>query len=236
MASSTAAIEPLLGTTMRVLRSVTKVEDLIAAWPSLKEKSLSSPATMTEHERRLYLDLPDEDMERSNVRAATSLPRKQLIEKALSNQKQLTAKEAILLRDRFWTPITDEENALLFEVLRRTSDEAQKEFYQSRELDHALNENVAFNKGRFEYASRIIAAQDEEVQDAANLALSDAPEWIQFLYRQGKPRWGYVCLWDAASQRLDPQRLEEFKNNLLYALEDALRVNGSSDLLSENSS
>jgi len=226
MASSAAAIEPLLDTTMRVLRSVTKADDLIAAWPSLKEKSLSSPATMTEHERRLYLDLPDEDMERSNIKRATSLSREQLIEKALSNWEQLTTREVDLLMGRFWTPIMPGENQLFLDAMMRTSEEAQDEFYEGRSLPQALNENAAFDIGVQEHCDRIRTTDIDRVQAAADLALPDAPEWVQCLYRQGKPRWGYVCLWDVASQKLDLRQLEEFKDRLLFALEDALRFNG----------
>lgn len=87
MASSTAAIEPLLATTMRVLRKVTTAEDLIAAWSSLKEKSLCSLPTLTDREQRMFFDLPNEDMGRSNISAATNLSLEELIHKALSDRK-----------------------------------------------------------------------------------------------------------------------------------------------------
>lgn len=105
------------------------------------------------------------------------------------------------------------------------------DFYQSRGLPHSLNKNAAFDIGSQEYYGRKLIAEGEDVQAAADLALADAPEWIQILYRQGKPRWGFVCLWDAASQKLDPEWLEEFKDRLEMALQNALRFNGSSDLI-----
>jgi hypothetical protein len=99
MTSPTAAVEPMLASSMRVLRNITTTEDLIAAWPSLQQKSQTSPPTLTDSERRLFLDLPDEDMETSNISAVTSLSREQLIEKAVSDCEHLTQEEAVLLRD-----------------------------------------------------------------------------------------------------------------------------------------
>ncbi|KAH9213558.1 hypothetical protein DL95DRAFT_506059 [Leptodontidium sp. 2 PMI_412] len=122
--SSTTVIEPLLATTMRILRKLTTVDNIIASWPSFKEKSLSLPPTLTDHERRLYFDLPNEDTERSNIRAAADLSREQLIEKTVSNREQLTTQELTILMRRFWTSTTPEENELCLEAMGRTSEEA----------------------------------------------------------------------------------------------------------------
>ncbi|KAF7927657.1 uncharacterized protein EAE98_006039 [Botrytis deweyae] len=86
MASSATEIEPLLASSMRVLRNQTTLQDLIAAYPSLKEKSLSSPSSLTELERRVFLDLPDPEIESANISAATNLSRAELVEKAVTNR------------------------------------------------------------------------------------------------------------------------------------------------------
>ncbi|KAK0122591.1 hypothetical protein ONS96_009632 [Cadophora gregata f. sp. sojae] len=225
------SIDPLIATTMRVLRKVSTAEDLITAWPLLKEKSLSSPPTLTDHERRLYFDLPDKNMEDLNISEATSLSRSQLIEKALSHQDQLTTKEAVLLLSRFWTPITYEENTPVFNALLTTSEEAQIEFYEGRNIPLASDENKAFSIGSYEFHRREKHAADEKVQDAADIAFPNALEWIQQLYREGKGRWGFVCLWDAAWKDSDPEWLEDAMETLGAVLEDACRYNGTQDLI-----
>ncbi|KAK0105054.1 hypothetical protein ONS95_004580 [Cadophora gregata] len=75
MASSTAGFEPMLANSMRVMRNLTALEDLITAWPILEQKSSCSPPTLTDAERRIFLDLPDHDLETKNIRALTGLSR-----------------------------------------------------------------------------------------------------------------------------------------------------------------
>ncbi|KAL2059908.1 hypothetical protein VTL71DRAFT_10063 [Oculimacula yallundae] len=231
MASPTAGIELLLATTMRVLRNATRLEEIIEAWPSLREKSLCSPPTLTEQERRIYFDLPDEEMELSNLRAVTSRSREELIEKALSSREQLTEKELIVLMDRFWTPISPNENQLLLVSMSNTSDENQAEFYRIRGLPHTLNEEAAFNIAGLEYSGRKSRVRAKKVQYAADVALLDAPEWIRLLYREGKRRWGFVCLWDPGFREMDPELFDDLRETLETVLQVARRYNGSKDLV-----
>ena len=191
---------------MRVLRNITPIQDFIAAWPLLKQKSLASPPTLTEFERRLFLDLPTEDVETSNIRAATILSREQLIEKAISTREHLTQEEIVILMNRFWTPRTTEENHILLNAVMKSSPEGQQEFFSGFDGEAAY-EKVAFQIGGMEVGKRRLAANRQTLRAAANLVLPDAKEWIQHLYQQDKTNWGFICLYDAAVQQFNPQRL-----------------------------
>ncbi|PMD63117.1 uncharacterized protein K444DRAFT_474843, partial [Hyaloscypha bicolor E] len=146
---------------------------------------------LTEFERRLFLDLPTEDLETSNIRAATILSREQLIEKAKSSRQQ--------------------------EFLDGWEGEASYE--------------VTFKIGSMEGAKRNIEARSQTLRAAANLVLPDAKEWIQHLYQQEKKSWGFICLYDAAVQKFNPQRLDHFECTKDGFFRHALMYNGSKDII-----
>ncbi|KAF7874795.1 hypothetical protein EAF04_001969 [Stromatinia cepivora] len=231
MASSIADIEPLLASSMRVLRNRTTLQDLIAAYPSLKEKALSSPSTMTESERRVFLDLPDPDMETANIKAATSLSRAELIQKAITDRGSLTEAEVLVLKNRFWTPPTREENSRTTDGFMDLSEEAGDEFFDVEAPAYLPNEEEAFNIGIQEFWGREKAVRNDQRNSAVSAALPFAPEWIGQLYREGKQQWGYICLYDAAAQKINAERLEEFQSALCGFFEHALRFNGSKDII-----
>ncbi|TGO47397.1 hypothetical protein BOTNAR_0527g00020 [Botryotinia narcissicola] len=222
MASSVTEIEPLLASSMRVLRNQTTLQDLVAAYPSLKEKSLSSPSSLTKLERRVFLDLPDPEMESANISAATSLSRAELIEKAVINRGSLTDSEVLILKDRFWTSPTQEENSRITDGFRDLSEEAGDEFFDAKAPAYLENEEEAFNVGIHEFWGREKAVRNYHLNDVLNSALPYAPEWIKQLYKEGKQQWGFVCFYDAAAQTIDAERLDFF--------EHALRFNGSKDI------
>ncbi|TGO86464.1 hypothetical protein BPOR_0301g00060 [Botrytis porri] len=192
MASSIIKIEPLLASSMRVLRNQTTLQDLVAAYPSLKEKVLSSPKSLTESERRVFLDLPDPEMESANISAATRLSRAELIEKAVINRGSLTDAEVLVLKNRFWTPRTNDESSRLSEGFINTNDEARDEFLAVRTLAYLPKEKEAFKiRGREAY-TRDRAARERPLHNATTAALPNAPEWIKQLHQEGKPHW--VCI------------------------------------------
>ena len=230
MSSPTTAVEPLLASSMRVVRNVTALEDFIAAWPLLKQKSLTSPPTLTESERRLFLDLPTEETETVNIRAATNLSREQLIEKATSNPENLTANELQILEDRFWTPRVAAELDLLMKALSKAGPEGQQEFFEGWE-GAAAPEAPAFRIGSIEIAKRSIEERDQKQRNAAKLVLPDAPEWIQYLYQQDKEYWGYICFYDAAIQQFGEERLDQFERTKDPVFRSALNVNGAKDII-----
>ncbi|KAF7905592.1 uncharacterized protein EAF01_006113 [Botrytis porri] len=115
-------LEAYMGLYMRVSRNHSTLEELVAAYPSLKEKSLSCPSALTGEERRIFLDFPDVDMETANIRAATALSRAELIEKAVADPNSLTQEETLLLLARFWTPETDAERVVIWELLCETEE------------------------------------------------------------------------------------------------------------------
>ncbi|TGO14339.1 hypothetical protein BTUL_0054g00070 [Botrytis tulipae] len=231
MASSVTEIEPLLASSMRVLRNQTTLQDLIAAYPSLREKSLSSPSSLTELERRVFLDLPDPEMESANISAATSLSRAELIEKAVTNRVSLTDSEVLILKDRFWTSPTQEENLRITDGFMDLSEEAGDEFFDAKAPAYLENEEEAFNVGIHEFWGREKAVRNYQLDDVLNAALPYAPEWIKQLYKEGKQQWGFVCFYDAAAQTIDAERLEEFQFALGNFFEHALRFNGSKDII-----
>ena len=232
MASFAVPIEVLLAHSIRVRRDITTAEDLVAAWPSLKQKSLSSPSTLTDSERRLLLDLPNEDMEISNISTVTSPSREQLLEKAVSNREILTEEEVLLLKDRFWGPApeTSTKQSLDFRVVA-ASTEAFDELVAAREPAYTPNEDAAFVIGRQEFYRRLIAANEENLRATAERALPYAKEWIECIYRQEKMHWGFICLYDAAAQQLPPARLEKFTSQLGQFFQHTLMYNGSKDII-----
>jgi len=127
MASISAETEILLASSIRVSRNLITAHDFIAAYPSLKQKFLSSPSTLTDSERRLILDLPDKDMEASTIAAISNLSREQLIEKALSDRTSLTQEEVVLLKNRFWTPKTRTESKASWNAMLKVHEEGLEE-------------------------------------------------------------------------------------------------------------
>ena len=232
MASSITAAGPPFAVTMRILRSVTMAEDLIAAWPTLTAKSLSSPPGLTEAERRIVLDLPDDDTESANIAAATNLSPDQLLEKAVSHREDLTTEEIAILKNRFWTPRTREESKAYLKGKKELSKEARKEVIEVRERLAPLKA-AAFSNAAREFESRDRATSNVKKATAANRSLPFAKEWIQGLYERGQPAWGYICLYDAAAQRLNPARLDDFGSRLGGFFDDALKFNGSKDIIGE---
>ncbi|KAL3425408.1 hypothetical protein PVAG01_02199 [Phlyctema vagabunda] len=207
-------IEPLLAISRRVLRNVTSHQDLIAIYPSLEQKCLQSPSTLTDSERRQLLDFPDVDMETANISAVTNLSRAQLIEKAVSDCENLTSEEALILKNRFWTPSSSQERSRIANGYSQVSKEVFKEFDTSRKPAYAPNEWEALATGGRELRRRSKAVRDDEMRVKAEAALPAAPSWIQNLYRQGKPGWGFVYFYDGAAQKLGLERLEEFSAHL----------------------
>ncbi|KAK0104337.1 hypothetical protein ONS96_005422 [Cadophora gregata f. sp. sojae] len=171
---------------MRTLRNVTTAEDLIAAWPTLKAKALSSPPGVTEAERRMLLDLPDEDVESANIAIATNLSRDQLLEKAISHHEDLTSEEVAVLKNKFWTPRTREESKVYLKARKWISLEAIEEDCVLCQHLGPL-EMAAFSIAMHEFWSRDRAAYNAKKAIIANGALPFAKKWIQDLYEQGKP-------------------------------------------------
>ncbi|TGO40654.1 hypothetical protein BHYA_0033g00070 [Botrytis hyacinthi] len=231
MTSSIAEIEPLLASLMSVLRNQTTLQDLIAAYLSLKEKSLSFPSSLTELERRVFLDLPEPEMESANISAATSLSRAKLIEKAVTDRGNLTDSEHLVLKDRFWTSPTQEENSRITDGFMDLSEEAGDEFFDAKVPAYFENEEEAFNIGIHEFWGREKAVRNYQLNDVLNAALPYAPEWIKQIYKVGKQQWGFVYFYDAAAQTIDAERLEEFQFALGKFFEHALRFNGSKDII-----
>ncbi|KAF7907132.1 uncharacterized protein EAF01_004719 [Botrytis porri] len=227
MASSIIKIEPLLASSMRVLRNQTTLQDLVAAYPSLKEKVLSSPKSLTESERRVFLDLPDPEMESANISAATRLSRAELIEKAVINRGSLTDAEVLVLKNRFWTPRTNDESSRLSEGFINTNDEARDEFLAVRTLAYLPKEKEAFKiRGREAY-TRDRAARERPLHNATTAALPNAPEWIKQLHQEGKPHWGLSFFLMRPPRSSIKSDLDI--SNLFYV---ALRFNGSKDIIS----
>ncbi|KAF7868879.1 uncharacterized protein EAF02_009615 [Botrytis sinoallii] len=231
MASSATEIEPLLASSMRALRNQTTLQDLIAAYPSLKEKSLSSPSSLTELERRVFLDLPDPEIESANISAATNISRAELIEKAVTNRGSLTDAEVLVLKDRFWASPTQEENSRITDGFMDLSEEAGDDFFDAKAPAYLENEEEAFNIGIHEFWGREKAVRNYQLNDVLNAALPYAPEWIKQLYKEEKQQWGFICFYDAAAQTIDAERLEEFQFALGSFFEHALRFNGSKDII-----
>jgi hypothetical protein len=110
------------------------------------------------------------------------------------------------------------------------SPEDLEEFLTGRQLAYP-NEEDAFQFGAYEFYRRAQAAKDEKLSAAANLALPDAKEWIQYLYRQKRENWGFICLYDAAAQRLDPARLNDFELRKDFFFRHARMYKGSKDII-----
>ncbi|KAF7892913.1 uncharacterized protein EAF02_000451 [Botrytis sinoallii] len=177
-------LEASMGSYMRVLRNHNTPEELIAAYPSLKENSLSCPSALTDKVRRVFFDLPD---------------RAELIEQAVTDPSSLTQEEILLLSARFWTPRTDAEREVIWELLCETEEiimgEEGAAFEASRKPTFLPNELEAFQAGSREWCDRPTRARKMQANAMAEAALPDAPEWIRRLYREGKDLWGlWFCM------------------------------------------
>ncbi|KAF7938082.1 hypothetical protein EAE99_001754 [Botrytis elliptica] len=201
--SEKTILEASMGSYMRVLRNHNTLVKLIAAYPSLKENSLSCPSALTDKERRVFLDLPDADLETANIKAATALSRAELIEQAVTDPSSLTQEEILLLSARFWTPRADAEREVIWELLCETEEiimgEEGAAFEASRNPTFLPNELEAFQTGSREWCDRPTRARKLQARAMAEAALPDAPEWIRRLYREGKDLWEplecFLCHW-----------------------------------------
>ncbi|KAG4433948.1 hypothetical protein IFR05_010561 [Cadophora sp. M221] len=204
MTSLANDMQLILTKSIRVVRNLTKPGDLIAIWPSLKTKVLESPSTLTDLERRLFFDLPDEDTE-----AATPKPQR-------------------ISPNRFWTPRTEAEISGFLKALSGASEAVIEEFYEIRALG---NEDAAFIIGTKEYWRRSQASENIQLEVAAKAALPYAEEWIQLLYHAKEPHWGFVCFWDASVRELEPGKIELLENRLEEFFRHALMYNGSAEII-----
>jgi hypothetical protein len=228
-------LEALMGDFKRVLRNHITLEELVAVYPSLKEKALSTPSALTDEERRVFLDLPDVDMETANIRAVTPLSRAELIEKAVKDASSLTEEEIVLLKDHFWTPGTDAENEVISQHLSQSETIIMGEeglaFEETQNPAFLPNEQEAFTAAFSEWFERPTRAIELQATAIAEAALPDAPEWIRRLYREGKQTWGFVVLYDGAMQGLDEDTLDHFERSYEGYIKFALSYNGSKDII-----
>jgi hypothetical protein len=231
----TTVLKNLMGMNKRVIRNYITLDELVAVYPSLKEKALSTPSALTDEERRLFLDLPDVDTETANIRAVTALSHAELIEEAVKDASSLTQEEMILLKDRFWTPTTRAEHEVISQHILKaetTLEGEEGDIYQEALLPAYLpNERKAFTAGILEWIRRPARAIELQATAIAEAALPDAPEWIRRLYREGKQTWGFVVLYDEAMQGLDEDTLDHFKRSYEGYIKFALSYNGSKDII-----
>lgn len=157
-----ASLEVLFGKTKRVLRNQSNLQDLIAAYPSLKEKCLSAPFTLSDLERRMLLDLPDEEMETANLESVTDILQSELIAKAVADPVSLTEKEAVLLRDHFWGPGPADEPMRILAM--RPKPGAFDEFATNFMGAYLPNEKEAFSAGLKESVARPRRKGEEEAR------------------------------------------------------------------------
>ncbi|KAH9211549.1 hypothetical protein DL95DRAFT_510972 [Leptodontidium sp. 2 PMI_412] len=231
MASPVSAIEPMLASSMRVVRNLTAAKTLISAWPLLQQKSASSPSILSDTERRLFLDLPDADLEAANIRAVTSISREQLIEQALSHVESLTYDELMLLNDRFWTPITAEEKHAVFEAMAKTSEDGLDKYLAAREFD---SDEAAIEIAAKEFWKRKQAPEQARQRAAAEAALPYAKEWIQHCTGRTTCIGGLcACMTKQLSNSTQSiGQIEHFNYQMEDVFRTALMYNGSTDIIS----
>ncbi|KAK0105053.1 hypothetical protein ONS95_004581 [Cadophora gregata] len=123
----------------------------------------------------------------------------------------------MLLNDRFWTPITAEENAAVFQAMAASSEDGLDRYLAARELN---GDEEAIEIGASENWKRKQAPELERQRTAAEAALLYAKEWIQQLYKENHTKWGYVCLYDAAAQEFDPGKSANLYKTCAPALRD----------------
>ncbi|KAF7885254.1 hypothetical protein EAF00_011072 [Botryotinia globosa] len=228
-------LEAFMGIYKRVLRNHITLDEIITAYPLLKEKALSIPSTLTDEERRVFLDLPDVNTETANIRAVTTLSRAALIEKAVKDPSSLTQEEIILLKNKFWTPGTEAERLEIWEHLCETEEITQGEegaaIEATKKCVYLPNEREAILTGIRESYMRPARARELQDKAIAEAALSNAPEWIHRLYKEEKQFWGFVVFYDVAMQGLDAETLDNFMRNWEGFVSVALSYNGSRDII-----
>lgn len=206
MSYSTDVIEPVLASSMRVSRNYISLQDLLAIYPSLTEKSLL-PLSLTDSERRLLLDLPDQDVETANIEATTNLPRDQLIAKANIDAASLTQQEIALLKNRFWSPPTAEETARSYTSL---GVQAMEGLLAARQAAYLPGEQEGLSSALKEHNRRAIAMREAPRLAEARQVMPYVQNWTRQIYEREKEKWGYVCLYDGAAQAQEPERLDSF--------------------------
>ncbi|PQE19029.1 hypothetical protein CJF32_00010428 [Rutstroemia sp. NJR-2017a WRK4] len=231
------SLELLMAGNMRVVRNYITLEELIAVYPSLKEKALSNPSTLTDEERRTYLDLPNVETETTNLRAVTALSREELIEKAIKDSSSLTEEEVDLLQHHFWTPKTAADLGASglwgyeAEWEETLMGEEGEEFYEALTPAYLPNEKEAFSAGSSESSGRYLHGRRLKASALAEAALPNAPEWIRRLYRERKKMWGFVVFIDGAMQELRARALDDFVCSLEGQIKFALSHNGSKNII-----
>ncbi|KAI9829708.1 MAG: hypothetical protein M1826_005451 [Phylliscum demangeonii] len=237
MSTFPATNEPALAASMRVLRAETQLGELLQAFPSLSQKSLADASTLTDTERRELLDLPMADEEAENIRQAGSLGRDELLAKAARQVHDLTERELVLLRDRFWSPATMAELDAICDGFGASSEDSWDWIRRAREPAYLLHEKEAFAAAAAEHNRRDWSSREQERRQAADVARPSAPDWMRRLEAELEQRqgdyWGFVCLFDGEAQQMDPVRLDRFMRRVEGALRQTMLHTGARNLIDQ---
>ncbi|ETS75473.1 hypothetical protein PFICI_12417 [Pestalotiopsis fici W106-1] len=221
-------MEHIIQTFMRVQRQVDDADSLIARYPELERLALSNPAAISDRDRRRLLDIPDQDVENTNLAAVTQLSKAQLLERAAKSPNALTDAEIDLLMGRYWRNVSSKE-ALAGDRAREAMDlgthaysrgqweDLTKRLTMAREPLYEQNELEAFQNAPKEWTWRMTA--DTRAREAKEIesAMRNAAPWIQRLWTEDlkdrpEARWGYAIFRDPA---IKAEKGEELYENYL---------------------
>jgi len=223
--------EPFLASYVRVLRGKENLSDSIALFPTLEQKALSTPPTLTEFERRQLLNFPDKEEEAENIRSASSGSRDELISLALSNPSSLSDTELGLIKRNFWTKFTSREIQERINSYINRTEEITDRIFHARDAAYLPGEMDLVTAANKELWRRHTQRRDDVQSKIGGSNPPNEAPWLQDLSRKFKEQpdlktSGYITLIDAEVQKIDPKRLDLFQCTLQGLISQTMLNNG----------
>ncbi|KUJ19025.1 uncharacterized protein LY89DRAFT_510913 [Mollisia scopiformis] len=232
MSGPLPAGEPFLASYLRVLRGIDSLPDLVELFPTLEQKVLAAPSTLSEHERRQLLDLADAQDEVANLQQVSSRARAELLSSVLSSPEILTDDEIELVKNRFWSPPTLNEVQQIFNgSLNRIQDFVDR-IFAVREAVYLPNESRAFTLASIEFTRREKQRRDEKQSKLGGPNPPAIPAWMNSLSQRFSEEkmlktWGYIALLDSEAQTMSADRRDLFMSKTQAIFTQTMLNNGA---------
>ena len=224
--------QPTLASSLRVLRGVDKLKDLIEAFPTLERKALNSSPTLSEFERRQLLDFPNIEEETENIRQVSSRSREELLNFALLDCNSLSEDELELIKCSFWSTWSARETSAMFDGCLNRVQETSDRIFRSREAAYLQDEMRSIMAASAEEYRRQKKHRDDKQRDIGGLDPPTDSPWMLSLCRRLNEQdsmntWGYIALFDAEAQDIDAERRDLFERRNQGIFSNTMTYNGA---------
>ncbi|KAG9561395.1 hypothetical protein KCU71_g3255, partial [Aureobasidium melanogenum] len=199
-------MEYIIRTFTCVVHHTHNADDIIKNATALLDGS-SNAIDISDHDRLGILDFPNAMIQKANVAATTSLPKAELLERAVSFPSTLSAGEIDLLKRRYWLGLTREEmtpsfssaaKRNLFALSQEHLQQATEQLKKVRAMLYDANEEDALWNAEMEDWQRMMDASKQRKKQEVESRLPTAQPWVKRLWDedQAEKNWGYAVLRD----------------------------------------